>query len=230
MLMPTVKEITSWDRRELELAFRESQQRSTDMVERAPLPVVLQDLSYRYLLANEYAREMFWHGRDMVGKRPFDLWPPETAAGFVKRAHSVVETQQPLTSEDVLPHPDGERTMLIHRFPLRDTAGKTSLIAAIGVDITAQKRAEAEAREAAAQAEQAKLEFQAELGERLRAPLNDVIGHTRLLRTERLDPAAVDSVKGIAAGAQQLLALIEGAVAAEQRESGGTSSERVSTT
>src|SRR5215217_4451007 len=223
MLMPTVKEITSWDRRELELAFRESQQRLTDMVERAPLPVVLQDLSYRYLLANEYAREMFWHGRDMVGKRPFDLWPPETAAGFVQRAHSVVETQQPLTSEDVLPHPDGERTMLIHRFPLRDTTGKTSLIAAIGVDITAQKRAEAQARDAAAHAEQAKLEFQAELCERLRAPLNDVIGYTRLLKTERLDPGAVDTLKGIATGAGELLALIDEAGAHEETKSRGSS-------
>jgi PAS domain S-box-containing protein len=163
------------------------------------------------LLANEYAREVFWHGRDMVGQRPFDVWPPETAATFVKRAHSVVETQQPLTSEDVLPHPDGERTMLIHRFPLRDTSGETSLIAAIGVDITAEKRAEAEAREAAAQAERAKLEFRAELSEQMRAPLNDVIGYTRLLETEQLNPACIESVNGITTAARQLLALIDDA-------------------
>ena len=229
MLMPSVKEITNWDRRELELAFRESQKRLTEMVESAPLPVVLQDLSFRYVLANEYARVMFWHGSDMVGKRPFDVWPPETAASLVQRAHRIVETQQPLTSEDVLPHPDGERTMLIHRFPLRDTSGKTSLIAAIGVDITAQKRAEAQAREAATQAVEAKLEFRAQLSEQLRAPLNDIIGYTRLLKTEQLSPAAVDSVKGIVTAAGQLLALIEETPVDEQTASGGNFREPIST-
>ena len=230
MLMPSVKEITNWDRRELELAFRESQKRLTEMVESAPLPIILQDLSFRYLLANEYARAVFWHGNDMVGKRPFDVWPPETAARFVQRAHSVVETQQPLTSEDVLPHPDGERTMLIHRFPLRDTSGKTSLIGAIGVDITAQKLAEDQAREAAALAEQDKREFRAGLSDRLRGPLNDVIGHARLLEAERLNTEAVDSVNGIMTAARQLLAVIEEGVASEQPESGGGSRAPVSMT
>lgn len=221
MFTPTVKEITNWDRSELERAFRESQQRLTDMVENAPMPMILQDLTFRYVLANQYARSMFWHGSDMVGKRPFDVWPPDTAARFVERAGRVVRTQEPSTSEDVLPHPDGERTMLIHRFPLRDTNGNTSLIAAVGVDITAQKRAEAEAREAADQVNRAGREALSHLCERMQSPLDAVIEHARRLHTAPLSPAAAASVECVLTAAGDLLAIIGASEGGQIESSGG---------
>jgi PAS domain S-box-containing protein len=208
MFTPTVKEIAGWNRSELELAFRESQQRLTDMVENAPIPVVLQDLASHYVLANQWARAQFWHGRDMVGTTPFDVWPPETAARFAARLREVIESQRPSVSEDVLPSPDGERTMLIHRFPLRDLDGGTSLIAAIGVDITAQKRAEADARDAE-RANRANSESLLHISGQLRSPLNDVVAYAQQLQTEDLSPSAADRVEGIVTAAGRLLALID---------------------
>jgi PAS domain-containing protein len=141
----------------------------------------------------------------MVGKTPFDVWPPDTAARLVARLREIVESQRPLTSEDVLPHPDGDRTMLVHRFPLRDTNGDTSLIAVIGVDITAQKRAETRAKQAMAQSQHATIDLLTQL----RGPLDAVCTHARRLQTEHLTPNASDSVEGIVTAAGRLLALID---------------------
>jgi two-component system aerobic respiration control sensor histidine kinase ArcB len=209
MFTPTVKEIAGWNRSELELAFRESQKRLTEMVENAPIPIVLQDRAFRYVLANQYVRTLFWHGRDLVGKTPFEVWPPETAARLVERLRDVMECQSPRVSEDVLPQPDGERTMLVHRFPLRDINGDTGLIAVLGVDITEQKRTETQARQGVADAERAKRGLLDQMSQRLRTPINDLVGYAEMLQTERLSPSAANNVDGIVTAAGRLLALID---------------------
>jgi PAS domain S-box-containing protein len=212
MLTPTVVEISNWDRHELELAFRDSEKRLIEMVENAPIPIVLQDLQFRYVLANEHLRAMFWDGRDLVGKTPHDAWPPEVADRFVQHLREVLESGSPVESEDTVPGHDGPHTVLIQRSPLRDVSGEISAIAVMGMDITSQTRAEGEARAATAHAERAthaKSEVLARMSHGLRSPLNAIFGYCQLLQTEELSPAASDSVAGITNAARRLHELVE---------------------
>src|SRR5262249_58479768 len=77
-------------------------------------------------------------------------------------------------------------------FPGRDSAGVIVAVAGIDIDVTAQKRSEAElaellrrvemARDTAMGAASAKSRFLANMSHELRTPLNAIIGFTRIVR------------------------------------------------
>lgn len=212
MLTPQVVEIEGWDRPRLERAFRDSEKRLKDIVENAPVPIVIYDADFRYVLANRHVRDTFWEGRDLVGRTAYDAWPEETAARLTARVREVLVAQAPVESEDTLPRPDGDHTMLIQRFPLLDIDGAIYGVAVIGMDITAQKRAEAATRDASAHVERvnrAKSELLSRMGHRLRTPLNAILGYGQLLQGEELTPAAADSVECIMKAGGRLLALLD---------------------
>jgi signal transduction histidine kinase len=107
------------------------------------------------------------------------------------------------------------------RFPVLDSSGNVVAVAGIDIDITAQKRNEAElaellrrvemARDAAIEAGSAKTRFLANMSHELRTPLNAIIGFTRLVsrNAERLPEKQVDNLTKILISAEQLLALID---------------------
>ena len=107
------------------------------------------------------------------------------------------------------------------RFPVRDGTGEIVAIAGIDVDISAQKRNEAElaellrsvemARDAAEEAASAKSRFLANMSHELRTPLNAILGFTRLVsrNADGLPPRQVDNLGKILVSAQHLLSLID---------------------
>jgi signal transduction histidine kinase len=94
-------------------------------------------------------------------------------------------------------------------------------VAGIDIDITAQKRNEAElaellrrvemARDAAMEAGSAKSRFLASMSHELRTPLNAIIGFTRLVsrNAEALPDKQVDNLSKVLVSAEHLLALID---------------------
>jgi signal transduction histidine kinase len=94
-------------------------------------------------------------------------------------------------------------------------------VAGIDIDITAQKRSEAElaellrrvemARDAAMEAGSAKSRFLASTSHELRTPLNAIIGFTRLVsrNSEGLPDRQVDNLSKILVSAEHLLSLID---------------------
>jgi signal transduction histidine kinase len=102
-----------------------------------------------------------------------------------------------------------------------DGARRIVAIAGIDIDITSQKRGEAElaellrrvemARDAAMEAASAKSRFLANMSHELRTPMNAIIGFTRLVRrnADGLPERQVGNLSKILASAEHLLALID---------------------
>jgi signal transduction histidine kinase len=102
-----------------------------------------------------------------------------------------------------------------------DSSGRVVAVAGIDIDITAQKRSEAElaellrrvemARDAAMEAGAAKTHFLANMSHELRTPLNAIIGFTRIVsrNSEALPERQVDNLSKVLVSAQHLLALID---------------------
>src|SRR5262249_51514488 len=94
-------------------------------------------------------------------------------------------------------------------------------VAGIDIDITAEKRSEAElaellrrvemARDAAMEAGAAKTHFLANMSHELRTPLNAIIGFTRIVsrNSESLPERQVDNLSKVLVSAEHLLALID---------------------
>jgi PAS domain S-box-containing protein len=107
------------------------------------------------------------------------------------------------------------------RFPVRDAAGEMVAVAGIDLDISAEKRHEAElaelllrvetARDAATDAAAAKSRFLANMSHELRTPLNAIIGFTRIVsrNAQGLPGRQVDNLSKILVSAEHLLGLID---------------------
>ncbi|HTT55837.1 MAG TPA: PAS domain S-box protein [Opitutaceae bacterium] len=121
-------------------------------------------------------------------------------------------------------HSDGEIiwavwTLLLHRDP---TSGKMQEVATI-VDITDQKRAAEElrdAKEAAERASQAKSAFLAMMSHEIRTPMNGVIGMTSLLLDSPLTREQRDYAETIRASGETLLTIINDVLDFSKIESG----------
>ena len=102
-----------------------------------------------------------------------------------------------------------------------DSSGRVVAVAGIDIDITAEKRSEAElaellrrvemARDAAMEAGAAKTHFLANMSHELRTPLNAIIGFTRIVSRdgEALPEKQVDNLSKVLVSAEHLLALID---------------------
>jgi len=95
----------------------------------------------------------------------------------------VLAGENAVESEEIFPSPDGPRTLLTIRFPLRDRHGRIYAVAGIGTDITDRKQAETEVREALTRRDQ----FLAMLSHELRNPLGAILNAARVLAKESAD-------------------------------------------
>ena len=96
-------------------------------------------------------------------------------------------------------------------YPLLDEAGEVYAALGVCIDVTDQKRMEAElvhAKEAAEASSRAKAEFTANVSHEMRTPLNAVIGMTDLLLESDLDPVKRDYVRTIRNSGLSLLSII----------------------
>ena len=205
---------------------RSEEARLRALIDNMPASVYLRDLDGRFILVNRQYEE-FWGLRhdEIRGKTLF-----ETAA--LPRSTSSPELNAQVDRERA---GDGEpRRREAHVMRARQGArlrrrqvpgprqlGRVVAVAGIDIDITAQKRSEAElaellrrvemARDAAMEAASAKSRFLANMSHELRTPLNAIIGFTRLVsrNAEALPERQVDNLSKILVSAEHLLALID---------------------
>jgi diguanylate cyclase (GGDEF)-like protein/PAS domain S-box-containing protein len=114
--------------------------------------IYVKDAESRFLLANHGTAEVMGaaSGEELRGKSDFDYYPSEMAAGFYQDEQKVIQSGQPLVSQDEhVRETDGKvRWLLTTKVPFRDPDGKTIGIIGIGRNITALKETEAELKRA----------------------------------------------------------------------------------
>jgi PAS domain S-box-containing protein len=122
---------------------RWSEARLREIIDNSPSLIALNDLQGRYLVVNRQFET--WHGRsagDVVGRRPDDLFSSNVARlyGF-RSAPALNETT--VEEETELAFQDGSaRTVLVTRFPIRGTHGRSIGVGTIATDVTESRCAE----------------------------------------------------------------------------------------
>ena len=205
---------------------RSEEARLRGLIDNMPANVYLRDLSGRFILVNRRYEE-FWGVRheEIRGKTlhavdamsDFDVRPDLEAQ--VDR--EVLSAGEPQRREPRVIRRGKEHVLANVRFPVLDGSNQIVAIAGIDIDITAQKRNEAElaellrrvemARDSAIDAGSAKSRLLANMSHELRTPLNAIIGFTRIVsrNAETLPEKQVGNLSKILVSAEHLLALID---------------------
>lgn len=143
------------ERKQAENALRESEERLSAILNRAPAAIFIKDPAGRYLFMNEQCARVLRLNREQVyGCTDRDLLSPELAAQFMANDQRVWESGRLATVEEQIPQADGVHISLVQKFLLRDSQGKPYALSGIALDITSHLRLEA-----AIQASEARLQL-----------------------------------------------------------------------
>jgi ammonium transporter len=216
---------------------RSEEVRLRALIDNMPAHVYLRDLSGRFILVNRQYEDFWGLQLDEIrGKTLAEVGPmsdvevkPELHARIDRE---VLTSGRPSRHEASVVRHGKEHVLADMRFPVLDGANETVAVAGIDIDITAQKRSEAElaellrrvemARDAATEAASAKSRFLANMSHELRTPLNAIIGFTRLVsrKADGLPRKQVDNLGKILISAEHLLALIDEILDLSRAEAG----------
>ena len=133
---------TQEERKRVEEALRDSEQRLQEIVDNTTAVIFVKDLELRYLLVNrEYERRHQVQRDQIGGKTDFDIHPHHVAEAVRANDRQVIEAGAPIQFEESVPSGQGERYYISSKFLLRDRAGKPYAVCGIATDITELKRA-----------------------------------------------------------------------------------------
>jgi ammonium transporter len=221
---------------------RSEEARLRTLIDNMPANVYLRDLDGRFILVNRRYEE-FWGLRheEIRGRTLSEIdamsevdVKPDLEAGVDRQ---VLAAGEPRRREAHVVRAGKEHVLANVRFPVLDSSSQIVAVAGIDIDITAQKRNEAElaellrrvemARDAAMEAGSAKSRFLASMSHELRTPMNAIIGFTRLVsrNAEGLPTRQVDNLSKILVSAEHLLALIDEILDLSRVEAGEVSLE-----
>ncbi len=127
-------------------ALRQTERRMQEIVDNSPLPMYVKSLDGHYLMANRRFEELFGiKAGDIVGKTDMEVHgDAEVVRRLQKNDRLVVERGQPLQSDEILKFPEGDRTFVSVKFPMRDLDGQIHAVGGMSTDITDRKKAERE--------------------------------------------------------------------------------------
>src|SRR5262249_54514184 len=205
---------------------RSEEARLRALIDNMPAVVYLRDLDGRFMLVNRQYEEFYGlREAEIRGMTLAETDQESTVAvepGRNERIdQEVLEAGQPIRNETYVLRQGKQHVLADVRFPVRDGSGQIVALAGIDIDISADKRHEAElaellrrvemARDAAMDATSAKSRFLANMSHELRTPLNAIIGFTRIVsrNAESLPDRQVDNLSKVLVSAEHLLGLID---------------------
>jgi len=130
------------DRKQAELAFRESDSRLRSFMDHAPVGIMVKDLDGRYQMVSRGAEES-WRtpAADMIGRRASEIWNVPGVDEVEAMDREVAGTGRAVAREI---HYGGEREEWSYevKFPIRDEANRIVGVGGAAIDITDRKKAE----------------------------------------------------------------------------------------
>ncbi len=194
-------------------ALRTSEAFLNSLVENIPVNVFRKDAKGRLTYANKrYCTRWNTQLSDILGKTDFEISPPELAQKYADDDRRVMESRQPLETEEIDAKPNGEMSWIqIIKVPIIDADGQVAGIQGMFWDVTERRQAAEALRSAKEEAEaaaRAKSEFLANMSHELRTPMNGVIGMTGLLMDTPLAPHQREFTETIRSSAETLLTIV----------------------
>ncbi len=200
------------------------------LLQNIPVCVYRKDTAGRFTFGNR--RHAEYKGllpAELLGKTDFDVSSRELAAQYTRDDLTVMETRQPVETEELHIKPGGEKTWIqVTKVPVIDIHGQVVGTQGIYWDVTTRKQAEEAlktAKEAAEAAVRVKSEFLANMSHEIRTPMNAVIGMTGLLLDTRLEPVQREFTETIRNSADALLTIINDILDFSKIEAGKLSFE-----
>ncbi|MDJ0578030.1 MAG: PAS domain S-box protein [Xenococcaceae cyanobacterium MO_234.B1] len=137
------------ERKQVELALRESQEKLQAIMDNTSNVIYLKDVQGRYLLINRQYEKLFHLTREqIIGKTDSEIFSAEIAAAVMSNDLQILAAKMSLEFEETVPQDDGLHTYISIKFPLWDAKGKVYGVCGISTDITERKRTEAALKQA----------------------------------------------------------------------------------
>jgi len=221
-VLGSAQDITELKRNEEELT--KSRQMFQSFMNNSSAIIFLKNKNGQYVFVNDSYEKLFGVSlEDLRGNTDFHFMPQEIADKVRANDKTVLETEQPLQTTEMIPTPDGaEHYWLINKFLIKDAGGE-NLIGGFAVDITERKQMEAELRtayDAALESARLKSAFLTNVSHEIRTPLNGVIGMTDLLLDTPLDATQRDFADTMRKSADGLLTVVNDILDLAKFESG----------
>jgi PAS domain S-box-containing protein len=144
----TIQDIT--ESKQAEEALRQSEERFRSVVDNSPTAIVLKSLDGRYQVLNKRFHE--WYGAangDLSGKTSRDLFPAAQAEKLIAQEREALHKMAAVQREHELTFPEGsQHTVVVTKFPFFDNEGHVIGLCTIDADVTEQRRAEEQLRQA----------------------------------------------------------------------------------
>jgi sigma-B regulation protein RsbU (phosphoserine phosphatase) len=147
----TVEDITQ--RKLAEEKLRDSEALYHSLVETLPQSIYRKDLEQRFTFVNQlFCQALGRSAAEILGRTDADFYPPKQAAKYQREDRRVIETRKTFGAVEERTLPGGEKNYVqVVKTPLYDAHGSVIGLQGIFWDITEQKRAEEQIRQATAE-------------------------------------------------------------------------------
>ncbi len=194
------------ERREGEVALRESEARFRNLADSAPVKIWMSDPDgSRTWFSKRWLEFTGSEMGDELGQGWIDRVHPDDLDRLIETERAAVEATEPFQAEFRLRRADGQYRWILGRgMPLNVKPKEFASYIGSAIDLTEIH----EAREAAEQANRAKSEFLANMSHEIRTPMNGILGMTELVLESSLTPFQREYLLLVKSSANALLTVI----------------------